>query len=112
VKQEAEFKNFSKLDIRVGEITKVKKFVEARDDAYKLWVDFGSELGIKKSSAQITELYQIDELKGKQVLAVVNFSPKQIADFMSEVLVLGVYTKSGVVLVGPEQEVEKGAKLG
>ena len=112
MKEETEFGNFSKLDIRVGEINKVKKFVEARDDAYKLWVDFGSELGIKKSSAQITELYQIDELRGKQVLAVVNFPPKQIADFMSEVLVLGVYTKSGVVLVGPEQEVKKGAKLG
>ncbi|MFW5687010.1 MAG: tRNA-binding protein [Halanaerobium sp.] len=108
----ADFKDFMKLDIRVGKIIKAKTFKEANDPAYKLWLDFGDEIGEKKSSAQITDLYQPEDLIGKQVLAVVNFPPKQIADFMSEVLVLGVYRKNGVVLIEPEQEVKPGSRLG
>ncbi len=101
-----------KLDIRVGEIIKVEFFEKAKKPAYKLWVDFGDEIGIKRSSAQITECYKKDELMGKQVLGVVNFPPRQIADFISEVLVLGVYSEQGVVLIKPEQPVKKGDKLG
>lgn len=108
----ATFEDFMKLDIRVGEITKVEFFKKAKKPAYKLWVDFGDEIGIKKSSAQITECYNEEELLGKQVLGVVNFPPMQIADFMSEVLVLGVYTDKGVVLIQPQQHVKKGEKLG
>lgn len=108
----ATFNDFLKLDIRVGEIIKAENFVKARNPAYKLWVDFGEEIGVKKSSAQITECYTIEQLIGKQVLGVVNFPPRQIADFMSEVLVLGVYAKQGVVLIEPEQPVAKGDKLG
>ena len=105
------FDDFLKLDIRVGTIIKVDDFPKAKRPAYKLEIDFG-ELGIKKSSAQITDLYQKSELVGKQILAVVNFPPKQIADFMSEVLVLGVYNKKGVVLIEPNKHVNNGEKLG
>lgn len=108
----ATFDDFMKLDIRVGEISEVEFFEKAKKPAYKLWVDFGSEIGIKKSSAQITECYEKDELIGKQVLGVVNFPPRQIADFMSEVLVLGVYSSEGVVLIKPDQPVKIGDKLG
>lgn len=108
----ATFDDFMKLDIRVGEIIEVKNFEKARKPAYKLIVDFGDEIGTKNSSAQITERYAADELVGKQVLGVVNFPPRQIADFMSEVLVLGVYTEQGVVLIQPDQAVKKGNKLG
>lgn len=108
----ATFEDFMKLDIRVGEIIKGEVFEKARKPAYKLWIDFGDEIGVKKSSAQITECYKIEDLIGKQVLGVVNFPPRQIADFMSEVLVLGTYSKQGVVLIQPEQPVEKGDKLG
>ncbi|NLM22359.1 MAG: tRNA-binding protein [Peptococcaceae bacterium] len=108
----ATFEDFMKLDIRVGEIITAEFFEKAKKPAYKLWIDFGDEIGIKKSSAQITECYTKEELIGKQVLGVVNFPPKQIADFISEVLVLGTYSKQGVVLVEPEQPVEKGDKLG
>lgn len=108
----AEFKDFMKLDIRVGKIIKVEKFKKANDPAYKVWLDFGKEIGERKSSAQITDLYQPKELVDKQVLAVINFPPKQIADFMSEVLILGLYGKKGVVLIEPEQEVEIGTRLG
>lgn len=108
----ATFEDFSKLDIRVGEITKVEVFEKAKKPAYKLWVDFGDEIGIKKSSAQITECYKEEDLIGKQVLGVVNFPPRQIADFMSEVLVLGIYSTQGVVLIQPQQPVKKGDKLG
>ncbi|MFA5603364.1 MAG: tRNA-binding protein [Bacilli bacterium] len=106
------FEDFMKLDIRVGEIIKVDFFDKAKKPAYKLLVDFGDEIGVKKSSAQITECYKEEELLGKQVMGIVNFPPRQIADFMSEVLVLGVYSKNGVILIVPEHGVEKGDKLG
>lgn len=108
----ATFQDFIKLDIRVGEIVQVELFEKAKKPAYKLWVDFGDDIGIKKSSAQITECYKKEELIGKQVLGVVNFPPRQIADFMSEVLVLGTYSAQGVVLIQPDQPVKKGDKLG
>lgn len=108
----AEFEDFMKLDIRVGTIIDVTVFEKARKPAYKLKVDFGEEIGIKKSSAQITEVYDVKDLIGKQVLAVVNFKPKQVADFISEVLVLGTYSKDGVVLIIPDKNVENGDKLG
>ena len=105
------FDDFLKFDIRVGTIIKVDDFPKAKKAAYKLEIDFG-ELGIKKSSAQITELYQKSDLIGKQILAVVNFPAKQVADFLSEVLVLGVYSKKGVVLIEPNMPVNNGEKLG
>ncbi|MDD2181492.1 MAG: tRNA-binding protein [Bacilli bacterium] len=108
----ANFEDFMKLDIRVGEIIEAEFFEKTRKPAYKLLVDFGDEIGIKKSSAQITEVYNKEELIGKQVLGVVNFPSRQIADFMSEVLVLGTYSKQGVVLIQPERQVQKGDKLG
>lgn len=108
----AVFDDFMKLDIRVGTIREARDFPKARKPAYQLLIDFGPELGQKKSSAQITELYTKEDLIGRQVLAVVNFPPRQIADFMSEVLVLGTYSKDGVVLIGPERKVADGDKLG
>lgn len=106
-----DFKNFEELDIRVGTVVDVTDFEKARKPAYQLWIDFG-KLGIKKSSAQITTLYQKEELIGKQIIAVVNFPPRQIADFFSEVLVLGVYNQAGVVLLKPDRKVENGEKIG
>ena len=108
----ATFDDFMKLDIRVGTITDAKVFEKARKPAYQLQVDFGDEIGVKKSSAQITNHYQPEELVGKQVLAVVNFPPRQIANFMSEVLVLGTYSEDGVVLITPDKVVKNGDKLG
>ena len=108
----ATFDDFLKLDIRVGTIVSAKVFAKARKSAYQLEVDFGDEIGIKKSSAQITDHYSADELAGKQVLAVVNFPPRQIANFMSEVLVLGTYSEGGVVLITPDKAVKNGDKLG
>ncbi len=104
--------DFDKLDIRAGTIISAKVFEKARKPAYKLEIDFGEEIGIKKSSAQITDVYKVDELVGKQVLGVVNFPPRQVADFFSEVLVLGTYSKQGVVLIKPDMHVENGDKLG
>ncbi len=107
-----EWSDFEKIDIRVGTILEVNGFPKAKRPAWQLTLDFG-ELGIKKTSAQITELYEQQELIGRQVLAVVNFPPKQIANFFSECLVLGVYTdKKEVVLVSPDRRVENGWKLG
>lgn len=108
----ATFDDFMKLDIRVGEVIEVNDFKKAKKPAYQLKVDLGEEIGIKKSSAQIKDLYQAEDLVGKQVMAVVNFPPRQIADFMSEVLVLGVYGDDGVVLIQPDQKVKNGDKLG
>ncbi|MFC4805498.1 tRNA-binding protein [Filifactor villosus] len=108
----AVFDDFLKLDIRVGTIVEAKVFEKAKKPAYKLRVDFGPELGVKNSSAQITELYTSEDLVGKQVLAVVNFPPRQIADFMSEVLVLGTYSEGGVVLITTDKDVKNGDKLG
>ncbi len=108
----AVFKDFEKLDIRVGTVVSANRFEKAKKPAYQLKIDFGEEIGIKKSSAQITECYSTEELAGKQILAVVNFPPRQIADFMSEVLVLGTYSKQGVVLITPDIKVQNGDKLG
>ena len=108
----AVFDDFLKLDIRVGTIVSARKFEKARKPAYQLEVDFGGELGVRHSSAQITEQYSVEELPGKQVLAVVNFPPRQIANFFSEVLVLGTYSKGGVVLITPDKPVQNGDKLG
>ena len=108
----ATFDDFLKLDIRVGTVVSARVFEKARKPAYQLEIDFGEEIGIKKSSAQITDRYSTDELTGKQVLAVVNFPPRQIANFMSEVLVLGTYSEGGVVLIAPERSVKNGDKLG
>ena len=107
----ATWENFEQLDIRVGRIIEAMPFPEARKPAYKLRVDFG-HLGIKNSSAQITDRYDINQLIGIQVIAVVNFPPKQIGKFMSECLVMGVYTDEGVVLLGPKQTVPEGSKIG
>ncbi|TKD67476.1 tRNA-binding protein [Pseudalkalibacillus hwajinpoensis] len=108
----ATFEDFMKLDIRVGEIVEALDFKKAKKPAYQLKVDLGQEIGVKKSSAQIKDIYSREELIGKQVLAVVNFPPRQIADFMSEILVLGVYGENGVVLIQPDQRVNNGDKLG
>lgn len=108
----ATFDDFMKLDIRVGTIVEAKVFEKARKPAYQLHVDFGEDLGTKKSSAQITDYYQPEDLIGKQVVAVVNFPPRQIANFMSEVLVLGTYSEGGVVLITPDKAVKNGDKLG
>lgn len=108
----ATFDDFMKLDIRVGIITEAKVFEKARKPAYQLMVDLGGEIGLKRSSAQITDHYAPEELVGKQVLAVVNFPPRQIANFMSEVLVLGTYSEGGVVLITPDKPVKNGDKLG
>ena len=104
--------DFEKIDIRVGTILEVTDFPKAKKPAYQITIDFG-ESGVKKSSAQITAMYSKDELIGKQVVAIVNFPPKQIANFFSECLILGVYTdKKDVVLLQPERKVENGWKIG
>ena len=108
----ASFDDFLKLDIRVGTIVSAKNFEKARKPAYQLEVDLGQELGIKRSSAQITDHYRPEDLVGKQVLAVVNFPPRQIANFFSEILVLGTYSEGGVVLIRPDRPVKNGDKLG
>lgn len=103
--------DFAKIDMRVGTIIKAEVFADAKKPAYKLWIDFG-ELGIKKSSAQITVLYKAENLVGQQVIVVVNFEPKQIANFMSECLVLGTVDKNQIVtLLNTTQKVENGLKV-
>jgi len=106
------YDTFAQVDIRVGTIVAVDPFPEARKPAYKLTIDFGSEIGVKRSSAQLTDNYAADALVGRQVAAVVNFAPRQIGPFMSEVLVLGFPDASGaVVLVAPDKPVANGGKL-
>ncbi|MDJ0759785.1 MAG: tRNA-binding protein [Woeseiaceae bacterium] len=104
--------DFEKVELRVGTVVSVDEFPEARRPAYKLRVDFGDEIGVRKSSAQITDLYHSSDLVGKQVLAVVNFPAKQIGPFMSECLVTGFVTQSGeVVLAVPDRKVANGLRL-
>ena len=107
-----QWEDFEKIDMRVGTILEVREFPKARRPSYRLTIDFG-ELGLKRSSAQVTDLYEHSHLVGRQVIAVVNFPPKQIANFFSECLVLGVYTdKKEVVLLQPERTVANGWKIG
>ena len=106
------FEDFLKVDIRVGTVVRAEPYPEARQPAYKVWIDFGAELGVKKTSAQATAHYALDGLIGRQVAAVVNFPPKQIGKFMSEVLILGFPDGAGkVVVIGPERPVPNGGRL-
>jgi tRNA-binding protein len=109
---EITYQDFEKVDIRVGRVVKAEAFPEARKPAYKLTIDFGEEIGAKRSSVQITEHYELAELEGRLVMGVVNFPPRQIGPFMSQVLTLGFPDENGkVVLAGPDHEVPLGAKL-
>jgi tRNA-binding protein len=106
------FDDFLKVDVRVGRVVRAELFPKARKPAYKLWVDFGPDVGQRKTSVQITRHYRLEELPGRLVLGVVNFPPKQIADFQSEVLVLGVPDADGeVVLLQPSQDVPLGGRM-
>lgn len=106
------YDDFLNVDIRVGTVVDVQDFPEARRPAWKLWIDFGEEVGVKKSSAQITQHYTKDDLMGRQVAAVVNFAEKQIGPFMSQCLTLGFMDEdNNVVLVGPDQKVPNGGRL-
>jgi tRNA-binding protein len=106
------WKDFEKVDIRIGTIVEVENFPEARNPAFILHVDFGVEIGLKKSSSQITDLYTKDQLQGKQVIAVVNFEPKQVGPIMSECLVLGFYRQdNSVVLATNDLPISNGSRL-
>jgi len=112
VMPEITFDDFLKVDVRVGTVLETRPFEKARKQAYQLRIDFGPEIGIKQSSAQIAHLYSLEELVGRQVLAVVNFPPRQIANFFSEVLVLGIESADGaVVLLQLERMVENGSRM-
>ncbi|MDG1431268.1 MAG: tRNA-binding protein [Paracoccaceae bacterium] len=109
---EISFDDFLKVDIRVGRVTRAEPYPEARKPAIKMWIDFGGELGEKKTSAQVTAHYTPDALVGRQVMAVVNFPPRQIGKFMSEVLVLGLPDEAGeIVLLSPDHEVPVGGRM-
>ncbi|EIE48785.1 tRNA-binding protein [Salipiger aestuarii] len=109
---EITYDDFARIDIRVGRVIRAEPFPEARKPAIKLWIDFGPEVGEKKSSAQITVHYAPDDLPGRMVMAVTNFPPRQIGPFVSECLVLGVMDDSGAVVLGaPDREVPLGARL-
>ena len=109
---EITFDDFLKVDIRVGRVVRAEPYPEARKPAIKMWIDFGVEIGEKRTSAQITAHYTPEALIGRQVMAVVNFPPRQIGKFMSEVLVLGVSDSIGeIVLIGPDKEVSVGERL-
>ncbi len=108
---EITFDDFAVVDMRVGRITDVDAFPEARKPAWKLTIDFGPELGTRRSSAQITN-YSADELRDRLIVAVINFPPRQIGPFMSEVLVLGTYSRAGVLLLAPEPDAALGDQVG
>jgi len=103
--------DFAKINLRVGTVLEVRPFPEALKPAYQLWVDFGVELGTLKTSAQITDYYMPESLKGRQVIAVVNFPPKQIGPFLSECLILGALDPNGVVLLSTDQPVANGIRI-
>lgn len=105
------FDDFMKIDIRVGRVIRAEPYPEARKPAIKMWVDFGPDIGERKTSAQITDHYTPEVLIGRQVMGVVNFPPRQIGKFMSEVLVLGAYDATGVVLIAPDKEIPLGERL-
>lgn len=110
---DATIEDLERLDVRAGTVVGCEPFVEARTPAYKLWIDFGPDVGTRSSSARITDLYRPEELVGRQVLGVVNLPPRQVGPFSSEVLTLGLYAGDGVVvLVGPERSVPDGSRLG
>jgi tRNA-binding protein len=112
VADEITFDDFLKVDIRAGRVTRAEPYPEARKPAIKMWIDFGPEIGEKKTSAQVTAHYTPEALVGKQVMAVVNFPPRQIGRFMSEVLVLGVSdAEGGIVLLSPDQDVPLGGRM-
>lgn len=110
---EITFEDFQRIDIRAGTVVRCEVFPEARHPAYKLWIDLGPEIGERRSSARITDRYTPEELVGRQVAAVVNFPPRRVGPFLSEVLVLGFYDGDGsVVLVAPDRMVLNGSRLG
>ena len=106
-----DFKAFLNVDIRVGEVMRAELFKEARKPAIKLWIQFGNDIGVKQSSAQITDKYSVEDLLGKKVVAVVNLKPRQIASFISEVLVLGASSSTGIVLLQTESDVKIGERI-
>ena len=108
--QTIDYADFDRVEMRVGRVTRAEPFPEARKPAYRLWIDFGP-LGIRKSSAQITGLYTPDELVGRMVIAVTNFPPKQVANFMSEVLVLGVPLNGEIALLAPDRDTSLGERV-
>jgi tRNA-binding protein len=110
--QTIDIEDFNKIELRIGTVIKVEKFEKAKKPAYKIWIDLGPEIGIRKSSAQLTVHYQSSDLLGRQVLCVCNLRPRQIADFMSEVLVTGFTSDlGGIILAGSERKVPNGQRL-